>query len=122
MSQTTWSVVWRTGQAQPLTSNTESRSSLRTMISALKSKPSVWVEKMGVSGTAKVQGTTGRTWPRAALLVAERPQFASSPRFELIRVCHGGELPAAQVSRQNLLGNGGLRDPSHRRLDAETLR
>ena len=48
MSQTTWSVVWRTGQAQPLTSNTESRSNLRTMISALKSKPNVWVEKMSV--------------------------------------------------------------------------
>ena len=79
MSQTVWSVVWRTGQAQPLTSNPESRSSLRTMISALESKPNVWVEKMSVSGTAKVQGTTGGPGREPPLLEAERPHLPIQP-------------------------------------------
>ena len=69
----------------------------------------------------KSRGPPGGPGREPPLLEAERPQSANSPRFELIRVCHGGELPAAQVSRQNFLGNGGLRDPPHRRLDAETL-
>src|SRR5208337_5465010 len=73
-------------------------------------------------GPPKSRGQAGRPGREPPLTEAARPQSASSPRFELIRVCHGGELPAAQVSRQNLLGNGGLRDPPHRRLDAETLR
>jgi len=39
-------VDWRTGHAQPLeSSNPESRSSLRTMISALENKPSRRREK-----------------------------------------------------------------------------
>ena len=76
MSQTTWSVVWRTGQAQPLTSSTESRSSLRTMISALKSKPNVWVEKMSVSGTAKVQSPGDHRED----LAASRPSWRRSDR------------------------------------------
>src|SRR5208283_1345840 len=87
ISRTIWSVLSRTGQAQPLSiSNTESRSSLRTMISALKSKPKVWVEKMNISGTAKVQGPPGGPGREPPLLEAERPQSVNSPRFELIRV------------------------------------
>ena len=44
-----------------------------------------------------------------------------STRLVRIRVRHGGELPAAQVGREDFLGDGRLRDPPHRRLDAETL-
>ena len=72
-------------------------------------------------GPPKSRGPPGGPGREPPLLEAERPQSANSPRFELIRVYHGGELPAAQVSRQNFLGNGGLRDPPHCRLDAETL-
>ncbi len=36
----------------------------------------------------------------------ERPRFAISARFEPIRVRHGGELPAAQVTRENFFGDG----------------
>jgi hypothetical protein len=52
---------------------------------------------------------------------SELDSIPFSACFEPLRICDGRELPSAEVSRKDLLGDGRLRDPPHGGLDAEPL-
>ena len=90
------------------------------------------IRDMVSSGRLRVASASGST--RTQSLDQGKPASAASAignmnwtpstfsaRFEPIRVCHGWELPSAEVSRKDLLGDGRLRDPPHGGLDAEPL-